>query len=67
MQEIERLRDQERANERALLVLLASELYRRDHATEPPSEKALVGHYLKDLPDDESGGAPAALRATGRE
>jgi hypothetical protein len=46
IQEIERLRERERANERALLVLLASELYRRDHGTDPPPEEALVG------PDD---------------
>jgi hypothetical protein len=44
----------ERANHRAMAVLLASELYRRDHGSDPPSEDALVGPYLKELPDDGS-------------
>ncbi len=46
------LRLRERANHRALVVLLASELYRRDHGTDAPSDEALVGPYLKELPDD---------------
>ena len=54
---IERFRLEERANRRALLVLLASELYRRDRGTDPPSEEALVGPYLESLPDDGTGGA----------
>jgi hypothetical protein len=48
------LRDQDRADHRALLVLLASELYRRDHGSDPPSPGALVGLYLQSLPDDGS-------------
>jgi hypothetical protein len=48
------LRDQDRADHRALLVLLATELYRRDHGKDPPSPGALVGPYLQDLPDDGS-------------
>ena len=46
------LQRRERANHRALLVLLATELYRRDHQSEPPSEDVLVGPYLERLPDD---------------
>jgi hypothetical protein len=42
----------ERAGHRELVVLLASELYRRDHGTYPPSDEALVGTYLKSLPDE---------------
>jgi hypothetical protein len=49
------LRIQEQANHRALVVLLASQLYRRDHGSDPPSEKALVGPYLKSLSDDGTG------------
>ncbi len=48
------LRNQERAQHRAIVILLASQLYRRDHRTDPPSEEALVGPYLKSLPDDGS-------------
>ncbi len=70
------LRLRERANHRALVVFLASELYRRDHKTDPPSDEALVGPYLKELPDDGLGdagprhsrtGAAAAPGSTGRE
>jgi hypothetical protein len=50
-------RMRERANHRALVVLLASELYRRDRGTDPPSDEALVGPYLKELPDDGLGDA----------
>jgi hypothetical protein len=53
----------ERAGHRALVILLASQLYRRDHGTDPPSDAALVGPYLKELPDDGSGDAGAAARA----
>src|SRR5262249_15128778 len=48
------LRDQDLAAHRALLVLLATELYRRDHGKDPPSPKALIGPYLQNLPDDGS-------------
>jgi hypothetical protein len=53
---------QDRANYRALVVLLASELYRRDHGGDPPSEEALVGPYLKELPDDGRSNGPDASR-----
>jgi hypothetical protein len=33
---------------------LANELYRREHGSPPHSEEALVGTYLKSLPDDGS-------------
>jgi hypothetical protein len=51
------LRLQERSSHRALVVRLASALYRRDHRVDPPSEQALVGPYLKELPDDGLGEA----------
>jgi hypothetical protein len=56
---------QDLAYHRVLVVLLASELYRRDHGTDPPSDEALVGPYLKELPDDGLGHAahPAASKA----
>jgi hypothetical protein len=37
-----------------LVVMLAGELYRREHGALPPSEEALVGTYLKSLPDNGS-------------
>jgi hypothetical protein len=55
----------ERANHRALVVLLASQLYRRDHGTDPPSDEALVGPYLKELPDDGLGDAGEAKNGGG--
>ena len=48
---------------RALVVQLASELYRRDHGTMPLWDEALVGPYLKELPDDGLGDGETA---TGR-
>jgi len=52
-----RLRINEWANHRDLLILLGTQLYRRDHGTDPPTPEALVGPYLKSLPaefpDDE--------------
>jgi hypothetical protein len=57
------VRLREHANHRALVVLLASQLYRRDHGTDPPSEEALVGPYLKELPDDGLGEAGDAVRS----
>ena len=51
------LRVRERANHRALVTMLADELYRRDHGAYPPTDEALVGPYLKKLPDDGSGDA----------
>ncbi len=59
-------RVRERAKHRALVILLASELYRRDHKKDPPSDEALVGPYLKELPDDGLGDAgPQAGRGEG--
>jgi hypothetical protein len=48
----ERLRD--RKAHRELVVMLAEEIYRRERGSRPPSENALVGTYLKSLPDDGS-------------
>ena len=45
------IRVKERANHRMLVILLARELYRRDHGVDAPSAEALVGPYLKELPD----------------
>ena len=45
---------QERREHHSLVVLLAEELYRREHGRKPTSEEALVGTYLKSLPDDGS-------------
>ena len=50
--DLRKLQAREQANHRALLILLATELYRRDHKSEPPSDEALVGPYLERLPDD---------------
>jgi hypothetical protein len=67
-------RVRERARHRALVILLASELYRRDHGKDPPSDEALVGSYLQDLPDDglgdagpQAGAADSARIPAGRE
>jgi hypothetical protein len=43
--------DRERARQARLVVHLASELYRREHGGPPPSPGALVGPYLKALPE----------------
>jgi hypothetical protein len=40
----------ERANHADLLIVLATELYHREHGTDPPTPQALVGPYLKSLP-----------------
>jgi hypothetical protein len=61
------IRTKERASHRALIVLLASQLYRRDHGSDPPSDEALVGPYLKELPDDGLGEAPPVRGPTGQE
>ena len=39
---------------RELVIMLASEIYHRERGALPPSEEALVGTYLKSLPDDGS-------------
>jgi hypothetical protein len=43
---------QERREYRAVILALAEELYHREHGRLPASEEALVGDYLKSLPDD---------------
>ena len=47
--------------ERAKTQLVASALYRRDHGTDPASEQALIGPYLKSLPDDGTGSGDAVI------
>jgi hypothetical protein len=42
----------ERRGYRELVITLAGELYHRECGVLPPSEEALVGTYLKSLPDD---------------
>jgi hypothetical protein len=39
---------------RGLVIMLAGELYRRERGILPPSDEALIGTYLKNLPDDGS-------------
>jgi len=48
------VRNQELMGYRQLVVLLAEELYHREHGALPPSDEALVGTYLQTLPDDGS-------------
>ncbi|HZW31493.1 MAG TPA: hypothetical protein VFF52_12350 [Isosphaeraceae bacterium] len=48
------VRNQERRGYRDLVVLLATELYRRERGGLPRTEEALVGTYLQVLPDDGS-------------
>jgi len=45
---------QDRRAHRELLIMLATELYRRERGSLPSSDEALVGTYLKSLPDDRS-------------
>ncbi len=45
-------RRQARLDHRDLLILLGTELYRRDHGADPPNPEALVGPYLKGLPPE---------------
>ena len=44
----------DRRAHRELVIMLATEIYRRERGRLPPSEEALVGTYLKSLPDDGS-------------
>jgi hypothetical protein len=44
------LRFKEQAGHRDLVIRLATELYRRDHGSDPPTLEDLVGPYLKSLP-----------------
>ena len=52
---IQSIQMQERGAHRSTVVLLASRLYRLERGTDTPSEQALVGPYLKELPDDGIG------------
>ena len=45
---------EDRKAHRELVVMLATELYRRERGSLPSSDEALVGTYLKSLPDDRS-------------
>ncbi len=45
-----RLQVAEADHRQALVISLATELYRRDHKADPPTPEALVGPYLKSLP-----------------
>ncbi len=47
---------QERGEYRALEILLAEELYRREHGRSPSSEDELVGTYIKSLLDEGAAG-----------
>ncbi len=46
--------DADRTAHRNLVIMLATELYRRERGGLPPSEEALVGTYLKSLPEGYS-------------
>jgi hypothetical protein len=46
------LRGRELNTHRGLVLLVAAELYRRDHGSYPAQDEQLVGPYLKNLPDD---------------
>jgi hypothetical protein len=48
----DRLRDRRAYND--LVLILAREIYRRERGSLPPTDKDLVGTYLKTLPDDGS-------------
>jgi hypothetical protein len=48
------IRITERRKHRALVMLLAGELYQRDKGKPPPSDEALLGLYLDQLPGDGS-------------
>jgi hypothetical protein len=47
-------RMREQSGQGALLLHLAEQLYLRERGEPPPSPEALVGPYLKRLPDDGS-------------
>jgi hypothetical protein len=57
-------RRQDRRAHRALVVMMATEIYRRERGALPPSEEALVGSYLQSLPDDGSPGPAGAQTPT---
>jgi hypothetical protein len=63
---LETLGSKAQAGHRELVILLATELYRRDHGTNPPSEQALVGPYLESLPDPFDGGSKVTTPNDGK-
>ena len=42
----------DRRAHRDLVIMLATEIFRRERGAPPPTEDALVGTYLQSLPDD---------------
>ena len=44
----------DRRAHRDLVIMLATEIFRRERGAPPPTEDALVGTYLQSLPDDGS-------------
>ena len=50
MLDLIQVRSNEWSNDRDLLILLGTQLYRRDHGTNPPTPEDLVGPYLESLP-----------------
>jgi hypothetical protein len=44
----------DRSAYRDLVIMLATEIFRRERGAPPPTEDALVGTYLQSLPDDGS-------------
>ena len=56
------LRD--RTAHRALVIMLATEIFRRERGAPPPTEDALVGSYLQGLPDDGSAESAAGTPPT---
>jgi hypothetical protein len=61
------LGSKERSGHHELVISLARQLYRRERGKDPPSDEALVGPYLKSLPDDGATDAPGAPRSAGPE
>jgi hypothetical protein len=57
------VRIKEVANHRVLVLQLASQLYRRDHGTDPPSPEALVEPYLERLPKEYPDEAPVGVKS----
>jgi hypothetical protein len=49
---------------REMVIMLATEIYRRERVATPTSEEALVGTYLESLPDDGSADAPRETTPT---
>jgi hypothetical protein len=53
-----------RKAQREIVIMLATELYRRERGAIPTSEGALVGTYLESLPDDSSAEAAGETTPT---